>query len=525
MQGFCHVKKENIAELAADILYIIISKKEGWDMRIQKTDWGQIEWLHNAEKGNALQSMEVGISTVLPGKQIKPHIHYGHEQMLYILSGQGYYYINGERQEYKQGMHFYIPADSTHETIPTGDEPTNELTISNPVFSNVEITDVQQDDVSVLSENILYTAVEAIQEQLLQQIAAPFTIFDNTWNMISQGGIFPVFCDEKCHANQDRANCQCMKIREVSDFSFLKNMQFRCPYGLTVVQLGIVYNDSVLGVIRGGHMLLSEQDMKEQENLSVTPASTFYSIQRKLTQIVNSIIKFCNFHEARKELLEKDEQIRIAETDSAALRQNLSAAQDNVTNLKINHHFLFNTLNSMASMALTGRKMDLYTSIISLSKMFRYTMATDLKFVPFSEEVEYLQTYLNLQRLRYGDSLSVDIDIPKDLMDIQVPFNFLQPIVENAFTHGFAVEMEQKKVMVHAGRSGDTVLIHMFNNGRHLDEVTLRRVEKSLENNSGHGLSLIYAKLKSAYQDTFTMEFESQEGIGVTVLVTIPVKE
>lgn len=493
-------------------------------MSIQKTEWGQVEWLHIADKSNPLQAMEVGITTVCPGKRIPQHIHYGHEQVLYVLNGQGDYYINGEKKEYKAGMHFYIPADSSHETIPTGDTPTNELTISNPVFMSMDITEVQQNDVPVLSENILYTAVEAIREQLLQQIAAPFTIFDNTWNMVSQGGVFPAFCEEKCRVNQERDNCHCMKALETDDFNYMKSMQFRCPYGLTVVQLEIVYNESVLGVIRGGHLLLSEQDMKGQEIISVTPASTFYSIQRKLTQIVNSIVKFCNFHEARKELLQKDEQIRLAETDSQMLRQNLTAAQDNVTNLKINHHFLFNTLNSMASMALTGRKMDLYNSIINLSKMFRYTMATDLRFVPFSEEMEYLQTYLNLQRLRYGESLSVEIDVPDEVKDVSVPFNFLQPIVENTFTHGFSVEQEDKRVLIHAMKSGDTVMIRMFNNGAHLDQVTLQRVRKSLENNSGHGLSLIYAKLKSAYQSNFKMEIESREGNGTTILLMIPIR-
>ena len=168
--------------------------------------------------------------------------------------------------------------------------------------------------------------------------------------------------------------------------------------------------------------------------------------------------------------------------------------------------------------------MDLYNSIINLSKMFRYTMATDLRFVSFSEELEYLQTYLNLQRLRYGESLSVEIDVPDEIMDVSIPFNFLQPIVENAFTHGFSVEQENKQVQVHAMRSGNAVLIRMFNNGAHLDNMTLQRVQKSLENNSGHGLSLIYAKLKSAYQTDFAMEFESGEGRGTTVLVTVPIR-
>lgn len=443
--------------------------------------------------------------------------------MLYILSGEGYYYINGKKIDYKKGMHFYLPADARHETIPTGEEDTRELMVSNPVFQNVDIFFSGKNENIPSGKNLLYAAVEAIREQLLSSPFVPFTIFDSMWNIISAGGEFSEFCNRKCRANQDRKHCACLQELELSGISYTKSMQFQCPYGMTLVQVQIVYNNKSLGVIRGGHVLLSEPENNFDSSMYVTPAATFASIQKKLQQIVESIVRFCYFNAAREEIMQKDERLRSVETDRMQLKMNLTVAQENVTNLKINHHFLFNTLNSMASMALEGSNPTLYDAIIDLSKMFRYTMATDLRFMPFSSELEYLQTYLNLQRLRYGNTLDVRMDIPEELYSISMPFNFLQPIVENAFTHGFDITEEKKKIYIHAEKAGKYVKIRIFNNGNMLDPITLNRVRKSLENNTGHGLSLIYAKLKSAYHTDFMLDITSGEKNGTVVSVAFPI--
>ena len=152
-------------------------------MAVQKTDWGQIDWIRSQEDGDTNQSFSIGITSVLPGKRLLKHIHYGHEQFLYILDGEGIYIINGEKIKFKKGMYFYVEADSCHETINTGTAPVRELLITSPINYNSEIHMYNNiiknidDETNLNTHNILYSSVEAIRTQLLESISFPFTIY------------------------------------------------------------------------------------------------------------------------------------------------------------------------------------------------------------------------------------------------------------------------------------------------------------------------------------------------------------
>lgn len=92
-------------------------------MKIQETEWGYVEWQHIHEENNPRQSMNIGRTVILPGKHQVEHVHYGQEQLVYILSGEGIYVIDGERKRCSQGAVLYMEAGSTHETINDTDEP------------------------------------------------------------------------------------------------------------------------------------------------------------------------------------------------------------------------------------------------------------------------------------------------------------------------------------------------------------------------------------------------------------------
>src|SRR4029453_14579293 len=101
--------------------------------------------------------------------------------------------------------------------------------------------------------------------------------------------------------------------------------------------------------------------------------------------------------------------------------------------------FMFNTLNSIAGLVREQRNDAAVSMIVGLSEFLRRAAEDSHRSqVTLAEEVEYLQRYVEIQKVRFGGRLRVSIDIPADLLDAQVPNLLLQPLVENAIKHGVA---------------------------------------------------------------------------------------
>lgn len=165
-----------------------------------------------------------------------------------------------------------------------------------------------------------------------------------------------------------------------------------------------------------------------------------------------------------------------------------------MTDLKINNHFLFNTLNQMASMALEGGLFPLYQSIIDLSRLFRYMLQNVGNIVPLDVEASSLYAYLELQKVRYGDRLLLEYDINTTLEKWQIPFNILMPLAENAFTHGFS-DTDIRRLALRIYETGAYLNIDIENNGPTLSEETYQKIKQKLLAPTNHGLPMIYKKL------------------------------
>ena len=494
-------------------------------MAIQRMSWGYIDWLYSVKDGLPGQSMNVGICVIMPKQRQHKHVHYGIEQFIYLLKGESRHIINGEERLMSKNGHLHMEPGVTHDTINDGDIPAVELLVSVPVTysQNLGLIDDAQLPQSPYETN-LYAAVEAIRAQLMESYQAPFTIFDDNNKVIFQSIQFPSFCLEKCRPQAAGGNCKCLCGTEYDMSNDKERMWFICPYGHLVYHLPIVFRTQRLGYIRGGHIVVSELsgDYGHKEVYD-TPKSTANAIQNLLQQAIKSILAYCEFDASRQDLKRKNLAIWEKEHHKLALEKTLRLAEDTVTNLRINRHFLFNTLNCMADMALRKKGESLYSAIIQLSKLFRYVMPTDQHIVKLDNELEYVDNYLSLQKLRYSDNLLISKSVDCNLLDLDVPFNFLQPIVENAFTHGFSDRTGLMRLSVAAESNADgRIVITIRNNGAKLDETTLLRVKNAWASNSGHGLSLIYNKLASAYGNDFEMDIESVAKDQTQVRLVLP---
>lgn len=301
--------------------------------------------------------------------------------------------------------------------------------------------------------------------------------------------------------------------------------KIECPYGLTALYVPIIFQGIFLGYVEGGFVHTSLMMRKyQEEGVYITPQSSILGAQMLLRRIAKAIVNFCEFYKFKSELMEKDLALSGKEQYQELLVANLKNAEKSMTDLKINNHFLFNTLNQMASMAIEGGMLPLYQSIVDLSKLFYYTLRNNNNTVSLDKELEYLGAYLKLQKLRYGDGLTLCLDVQPELSRWLVPFNFLMPIAENAFTHGFS-DVKVKRLTVRVYECQDRLHFIIENNGKTLDSAACRAIGLGMRSATAHGLSMVYSKLKAAYDEDFSFGIGPNAEGGTRISLVLPARE
>ena len=477
----------------------------------QNTDWGQILWLAENREILPLQGLQVGIVSLFPGRNQARHIHYD-EQVIYVVRGQARSIINGEESVLSAGDFLHWKAGVEHQVYNIGSGPFQHLLISNPYADSAE--QVFPGEKGVLdgmevSPDLIYVAIEAIRTQFLETLHYAYAIFDAQENLVLQSDFYPEYCVNCCRPAANPGACPCMHQLQKQDM--FREQSYHCRYGMEVFYYPIFFRNRFLGYIQSGYVRHAGGADNKIENVYDVPESVVAGIKSLLRRIVKAVKNYCEFEQFRRNLVEKELCISSHEEAQRILMKDLKDAQYAVTDLKINNHFLFNTLNSMASMALDGGQMPLYQSIVDLAKMFHYTLRTQNSVVSLRKEVDYVKAYLQLQKLRYGDDLEIMYEIQEEALECQVPFNFLQPILENAFVHGFS-ESIRKKIRLEIEMDRDRLEIRVSNTGKPLSPQTRYAVNQGILSNTSHGLFMIYNKLLAAYGEEFSFRIGEREG-------------
>ncbi len=160
------------------------------------------------------------------------------------------------------------------------------------------------------------------------------------------------------------------------------------------------------------------------------------------------------------------ERVRHAERQAALFRGQAQAAQLRALRYQINPHFLFNTLNSLSALNLTGRAEDAERMIANLSTFFRTSLAAEPEaVVTLAEEVALQRLYLDIEMVRFPDRLRVVFDVPPAAERVRVPGMILQPLIENAVKHGVARTNRPVTVTLAVRPEGDRVRILVEDDG------------------------------------------------------------
>jgi two-component system LytT family sensor kinase len=191
---------------------------------------------------------------------------------------------------------------------------------------------------------------------------------------------------------------------------------------------------------------------------------------------------------------------------------------------QINPHFLFNTLNSVASLVRfdpdTAREM-----ILKLAKILRRLLKKGDSFVELREEVEFIDDYLDIEVIRFGrENLKVVKELDADSLDVVIPTMLIQPIVENSIKHGLSPKISGGTIYLRSRIVDGMLVIEVEDDGVGIVEPGSDVSEwNTPQHGTGIGMANVRERLNVLYSDAARVEVESRTGAGTIVRVLLPI--
>ena len=208
------------------------------------------------------------------------------------------------------------------------------------------------------------------------------------------------------------------------------------------------------------------------------------------------------------------------------LRSQLTEAELRALRAQVNPHFLFNSLNTIADLILTNPT---YAErmTLCLASIFRHILSqTDRQFMTLREEFDFLRNYLQIEQERFGNRLSVRLDLDPGVAHKNVPTLLLQPIIENALRHGLAPKGGKGFLQISATQSNHMIELAVADTGIGFDSPSNSiRTRNSLIWAKGVGLTNTAARLRTIYGTNASLNIESAPMKGCRVLILYPYEE
>jgi two-component system, LytTR family, sensor kinase len=215
-------------------------------------------------------------------------------------------------------------------------------------------------------------------------------------------------------------------------------------------------------------------------------------------------------------------RFRERELRASQLEAKLAQAQLEVLKMQLHPHFLFNTLHAIST--LIHRDADAADEMVAqLSDLLRMTLANiGIQEVTLQQELEFLHRYLDIQKMRFQDRLTVIIDVPVETLDLQVPNQVLQPIVENAVRHGVDARSGQGRIEVRARTTEHMLVLTVRDDGPGLHPPS--PPQGGLRERRGIGLANTRARLRELYGPAATLSLENHPAGGTLVTLSSPLR-
>lgn len=211
---------------------------------------------------------------------------------------------------------------------------------------------------------------------------------------------------------------------------------------------------------------------------------------------------------------EKEKEARFS-AEMAALRA------------QINPHFLYNTLNVIKYLAVSGKKEDAEKACVCLINLLRTSIGNNRECISLKEELSYVKNYIELVRLRGDKKFEVVDEIPEEFMDAPIPKFTLQPIVENSIIHGFANETSDNTIFFSACFDNGSLIINVTDNGKGIEERKVQELDAMLKEKEGLdfskvGIFNVNERIRRIFGEEYGLQIVSYPEEGTQIQIRLP---
>ncbi|KRF42179.1 sensor histidine kinase [Paenibacillus sp. Soil787] len=227
------------------------------------------------------------------------------------------------------------------------------------------------------------------------------------------------------------------------------------------------------------------------------------------------------------------DKIKILIENSIKEQEQIKMAELRTLQAQINPHFLYNTLDSIIWLAESKKSEEVIGIVNALATFFRISLSKGKDCITIREEIDHISNYLTIQQMRYRDILDYEIHIQEEILACDILKMTLQPLVENALYHGIKNKRGKGRIRIDGGygKSGN-IEFHVTDNGAGIPKDKQEQLIAMLQQDShqaqpqsgGFGIMNVHERIRLYYGEPYGLKLESDQGVGTTVIVSIPVR-
>jgi two-component system, sensor histidine kinase YesM len=280
---------------------------------------------------------------------------------------------------------------------------------------------------------------------------------------------------------------------------------------------------------------ISEQLMnmeKGQYNRELIELGSVGEIRNMVDAFNKMKLKLVDYIEVMNENAYIREKLKNQEIELLASENTVKQSRLDFLQAQINPHFLYNTLNSIQTLADIEEAPQTEKMLEHLSCLIRYNLKKSNEVVSLKEELETVNNYIYIQLIRFGNRIVYDIDVDEKVLNCRVPSMILQPLVENAMNHGIEPKMGQRTLRISAQKVENEIHLVIYDDGIGIkkekivdlfDKAQLNRHGDGMTSKASIGLMNVIRRCQLFYGENIVY-IESEEGIYTRIILKIPLK-